>query len=219
MPEGSRTIPRSRPPKRTKADAGQTPEIAPTIGKAAGELIAVSNRIRGCDACDRAQPQRAYGTGFPRARVLVVSEQPSVADLNTEGALTDEADALDKAFSALGVELTALYGTTAVRCGSAPASAPQVEACAIHLLLEIEAIEPTVIVACGPRAVDAIRALDGKCGIVVPEDTPQGTAVRLRPGLSMVPTEPMPQAVTKTDSKRRFWKDLQQIPTLLAGDA
>ena len=54
-----------------------------------------------------------------------------------------------------------------------------------------------VVVAFGPRAVEAVRALDGRCGLVVPDEIPQGRAVRLRPGLSLIATEPLPEGVTE----------------------
>ena len=218
MPPGRRTIPRApalrkpaRPP-HSDDDAAPTPLVA----KAAGELTSLAARIRACEACDRAGPRRAYGTGFPRAAVLLVCERPSAGDLDTEGVMSDESEALDKAFAALGIPLSWVYGASAVRCGSAPASSGQIEACAVHLLIEIEAVEPSVVVAFGPRAVESLRTLDGRCGLVVPEEIPQGRAVRLRPGLALVATEPLPEGVTKKDSKRRLWRDLQLVPELLA---
>jgi uracil-DNA glycosylase len=221
MPPGRRTIPRaaaprkaSRPPRDEDDDATPTPLVA----KAAGELTALAARIRVCEACDRAGPRRAYGTGFPRAAVFLVSEHPSATDLDTEGVMTDESEALDKAFAALQIPLSWVYGATAVRCGPAPASTGQIEACAVHLLIEIEAVEPSVVVAFGPRAVEALRTLDGRCGLVVPDEVPQGRAVRLRPGLSMIATEPLPEGVTRNDSKRRLWRDLQLVPELVAAD-
>lgn len=183
--------------------------------KAAGELLSLAARIRSCEACDRAFPRRAFGTGYPRAPVMLVSEHPTESDLDAESAFTDESTALDKAFSALGIPLGWVYGATAVRCGRAPATTEQVESCCVHLLVEIEAVDPRVVVAFGPRAVQAVRALHGRCGLVVPDEIPQGSAVRLRPGLVLVATEPLPEGVTNKDSKRRLWRDLQQLPELV----
>ena len=217
MPPGRRTIPRAPAPRKpSRAPREEDVTAPPLVAKAAGELLSLNTRIRGCDACDRSGPRRAFGTGYPRAAVLLVKEHPSASDLDTEAVLTDEAEALDKAFAALGVPLSWVYGATAVRCGSAPATPPQIEACAVHLLIELEAVEPSVVVAFGPRAVESVRALDGRCGIVVPDEVPQGQAVRLRPGLSLVATEPLPEGVTKKDSKRRLWRDLQLVPGLVA---
>jgi uracil-DNA glycosylase family 4 len=146
---------------------------------------------------------------------MLVAERPSEADLESGNAFTDEAEALDKAFDALGIPLSWVYGTTAVHCGAESPTADAIRACARHLLVEIEAVEPRVIVAFGPRAADAVRALDGSCGLAVPDELPQGNPVRIRDGLHMIVTEPVPEGVTNKDSKRRLWRDLQQIPALL----
>ncbi len=222
MPPGRRTIPRAPAPRkasRPPRDEDDVAAPAPLVAKAAGELTALAARIRACEACERAGPRRAFGTGFPRASVLLVSEHPSASDLDAEGVMTDEAEALDKAFAALQIPLSWVYGATTVRCGSAPASTGHIEACAVHLLIEIEAVEPSVVVAFGPRAVEAVRALHGRCGLVVPDEVPQGQAVRLRPGLSMIATEPLPEGVTRKDSKRRLWRDLKLVRELVAVSA
>jgi uracil-DNA glycosylase family 4 len=220
MPPGRRTIPRAPAPRKPSRAPRDDDALAPPIvAKASGELLALDVQIRTCAACERAGPRRAFGTGYPRAAVLLVKEHPSASDLDTEGAMTDEAEALDKAFGALGIPLSWVYGATAVRCGSAPTSSEQIEACAVHLLVEIEAIEPTVVVAFGPRAVESVRALHGRCGLIVPDEIPQGRAVRLRPGLSLVATEPLPEGISKTDSKRRLWRDLQLVGELVGSPA
>lgn len=217
MPPGRRTIPRAPAPRKpARAPRDDDATAPPLVAKAAGELTSLALEIRACEACDRAGPRRAFGTGFPRAAVLLVKEHPTVHDLDTESAMTDEAEALDKAFDALGIPLSWVYGSTAVRCGSAPASSGQIGACAVHLLIELEAVEPSVVVAFGPRAVEAVRTLHGRCGITVPDEIPQGQPVRVRPGLSLIATEPLPEGVTKSDSKRRLWRDLQQVPALIS---
>jgi uracil-DNA glycosylase len=146
---------------------------------------------------------------------MLLSDRPSEADLDTEGAFAEEASALDKAFAALGIPLSWVYGATAVRCGSGAVTTPQLEACSVHLLVEIEAVDPRVLLAFGPRAVDAVRTLNGRCGVIVPDEIPQGAAVRLRPGLTLIATEPLREGVTNRDSKRRLWRDLQQVPPLV----
>jgi DNA polymerase len=218
MPPGRRTIPRAPVPRKpSRSPHADDADPPPLVAKSSGELLALAARIRACEACERAGPRRAFGTGYPRAAVLLVKEQPSANDLDTEGAMTEEADALDKAFTALGIPLSWLYGTTSVRCGSAPATSGQIDACAVHLLIELEAIEPSVVVAFGPRAVEAVRTLHGRCGLIVPDEVPQGRAVRLRPGLQLVATEPLPEGITRADSKRRLWRDLQLVPDLVGG--
>ncbi len=217
MPPG-RSIPRppsSRPRKPKPPDEPST--ISSDVSKAGGELIALASRIRACSACDRACPNRAYGTGFPRAPIMLVKEHPSPADADAGEAFVDEAEALTKAFGALGIPLSWTYGATSVRCGSSQASSDQTKACAEHLLVEIEAVLPRVIVACGEKTLDALRVLDGRCGLRVPEEVAPGEPVALRSDLTLILTEPMPAAVTSKEPKRRFWQHLRLVKDLIGG--
>jgi uracil-DNA glycosylase family 4 len=183
--------------------------------KAAGELSTLWATIRACRACGRACPERAYGAGYPRAPIMLVSERPTKDDLESTNAFTMEAEALTKAFDALGIPPSWLYGSTAVRCGDGPAALDEVTACATHLLVEIEAIRPRIIVAFGTRAVDGLRALDGRCGLTFPAEIAQGEPVQLRSDLVMLETEPLPEGITRKESKRRLWRDLRGLPAHL----
>ena len=193
MPPGRR-IPRppdtppERPPLPEPSDASITADVA----KAAGELNVLAADIRGCDACGRAADARVFGTGYPRAQVMLIKDAPSPADFESGNAFTQEADALTKAFEALRIPLAWVYGSTAVRCGGPDPSADELTACSGHLVTEIEAVQPTVIVAFGPRAVEALRASNGRCGIRVPEEVPQGEPVAVRADLVLIATEPLP---------------------------
>lgn len=147
---------------------------------------------------------------------MLVKDRPSQADLETGNAFTSEAEPLGKAFEALGIPLSWVYGATALRSGSTEASAEELLACSEHLITEIEVVRPKVIVAFGPRSVDAIRALNGKCGMHVPDDVPSGEAVGVRADLMLLATEELPDGVTAKDAKRRLWRDLQVVPKLIS---
>jgi uracil-DNA glycosylase len=216
MPPG-RKIPRPppTPPKRPPPPEPVDVDLPPDAAKAAGELVGLAAVIRACEACGRAGPARALGTGYPRAPVMLLKERPSMQDLESGNAFTTEAESLTKAFDALGIPLGWIYGSTALRCGAGAASAQEVDACSVHLLTEIEAVLPRVLIAFGPAAVEAVRALHGRCGISVPPDVPQGSPVPLRAGLVLFATESLPDGITGRESKRRLWRDLQAVPKLI----
>lgn len=214
MPPG-RQIPRQPSPRPRRPEPPPDDHaLDPVTAKAAGELVALSAQIRACEACRRASPDRAYGTGYPRAPVLVVKDRPSKADLETGSAFTDEAEPLTKAFEALGIPISWVYGSTAVRCGSGDVMADETEACSVHLLIEIEAVSPRVVVACGGSALDSVRALDGRCGIGVPEAVERGDLVRIRSDLDLLYTVDLPDGVVQKEAKRRLWADLQALKNL-----
>ncbi len=208
MGPGKRAIPRAPSTRRKTQRPPDAPDVPPLVAKAAGDLIALASAIRDCEVCGGPDARFAFGSGFPRAPVMLVAERPTDDDLEAGAVFTAEADALDKAFSALQIPLSWVYGTSVVR---SDAGRP----CPEHLLAEIEAVEPVVLVAFGPRAIDGIRSLEGKCGIAVPDATPQGEAIGLRPGLVLIGTEPLREGVNHPDAKRRLWRDLQGIPALI----
>jgi uracil-DNA glycosylase family 4 len=215
MPPG-RKIPRSPSPKPVRPDPpADDVQIDPVVRKAGGELTTGWTHIRECEACERACPDRAFGSGHPRAPIMLVKERPSAEDLESTNAFTSDADALAKAFDALGIPVSWLYGATAVRCGPSAATHDQVAACSRHLLNEIEAVGPRVIVAFGARAGEAVAALDGRCGLKVPADVEQGRPVQIRSDLVLMVTEPLPEGITNRDAKRRLWRDLRALPTLV----
>lgn len=220
MPAG-RKIPRppATSPRRPAPPTDET-ELDTAVTKAAGELTAIWAEIRACDSCPRcSDSERVLGTGHPRAPIMLIKEHPSPEDLETTNAFTAEAEALTKAFDALGIPLSWLYGTAAVRCGTGPATGDEVKACSAHLLAEIEAVGPSVLVAFGPRAAEAVRSLDGRCGITAPEDVAQGSSSRIRSDLVLLVTEPLPEGITGREAKRRLWRDLRAVPGLLEARA
>lgn len=214
MPEGRR-IPRAAAQKPDLPPVDDAPPGPPgviaALEKAGGELAALSLVIRTCAACGRAGDDRALGSGHPRARVLLVRDRPADEDARTGVAFSSEAESLERAFERLGMPLWWSYGASAVRCGTRAPTDGELHACSSHLLVEVEAIEPRMIVAFGDRATAAVRALDGRCGISVPAEVPAGEPVGLRPGLELLVTEPLPLGLTEPESKRRLWRDLQTM--------
>jgi uracil-DNA glycosylase len=146
---------------------------------------------------------------------MLVKDVPSRQDVESGNAFTAEAEALTKAFEALNVPIGWVYGCAAVRCGDTEASSSELGACAGHLLTEIEAVQPRVLVAFGRGAVEAIRLLHGRCGINVPDEIPQGEPTPVRTDLVVIATESLPDGVTARDAKRRLWRDLQAVPKLI----
>ncbi|MEX0874968.1 MAG: uracil-DNA glycosylase family protein [Actinomycetota bacterium] len=209
-----RKIPRSpasRPQRPDPPpDAGET---APDVAKAAGELLALAAQIRECKVCGVGS--FVLGTGSPRAPVMLLRDHPSAADLESGGAFTDEADPLTKAFDALGIPAGWIYGTTVVRHQASVPSDDDIAHGCEHVLVEVEAVGPSVIVAFGERAAAALATLDGRCGLAVPDELGPGDPIRVRSDLVVLVTEALPDGVTQRDAKRRLWRDLQAVPKVL----
>jgi uracil-DNA glycosylase family 4 len=214
MPPG-RKIPRSpserpdlpAPPR----DAGAPPALRDQLEKAGAELRSLAADIAACNACGRAGDARVLGSGYPRARIMLLKDRPSEADATAGTAFVTEAPQLEKAFERLRIPVSWIWASTALRCGTSRAETDDIRACATHLLVEIEAVQPAIVVAFGDKALDAVRALDGRCGIRAPETIENGALVALRPGLDLLCTEPLPLGLTEPESKRRLWRDLRAL--------
>ncbi len=218
MPPG-RKIPRQPSARRSRPEPPtDTSEAIPEVVKAAGELMQLAAQIRECKVCGKAG-SFVLGTGSPRAPLMLLKGYPSLADLESGAAFADEAEALTKAFEALGIPLGWTYGTTAVRVAKTAAGAGSemdpIEHGASHLLVEIEAVGPRVVVAFGPEAAAVLSHLNGRCGLEVPADLPRGELVRVRTDIQVLVTETLPEGVTNKEAKRRLWRDLHAVPAAL----
>jgi len=218
MPPGRR-IPRAadvrKPAPDPPATAPPPAAVRRELEVAGGELSRLVGTIRACEACGRCSDERAFGSGHPLADVLLLKDVPSREDVASGAAFAKEAEPLGKAFERLGLPLVSVYGTCAVRCAGDGVTSDEIRACAPHLLVELEVLSPRVVVAFGPGAFEAVQALDGRCGISVPDEVPRGGSASIRRGLDLLVTEPLPQGVTLADAKRRLWADLQTLPSLL----
>lgn len=195
----------------------QVAPIGDVLAKAGAELSALAEAVLACTACQRCERPRTFGTGFPQAAVMLIKDAPSAEDIRTGTAFADEAEALSRAFAALEIPLSRVYGTTAVRCGDESASMDETKACSPHLLVELEAVAPRIVIAFGQKAADAVRLLDGQCGLSVPETLEQGQPTEVRAGLSLLVTEALPDGIRVPDSKKRLWRDLQLLPEMMKG--
>lgn len=129
-------------------------------------LAAAAAGCRGCELYERAT-QTVFGAGPPRARVMLVGEQPGDReDLAGEPFVGPAGALLDRALAAAGVARDDAYLTNAVkhffftergkrRIHEKPRAA-HVTACRPWLAAELAAVRPAVVVALGATAAQAI---------------------------------------------------------------
>jgi uracil-DNA glycosylase family protein len=152
-----------------------------TSGKAAPEpasippnadLIQLRQAAAGCRACDlwERATQTVFGDGSPRARIMLVGEQPgNDEDLAGKPFVGPAGKLLDAVLNQVGIDRRQVYTTNVVkhfkweprgkrRIHSKP-NAEQISACRPWLDAEISLIRPSVIVCFGATAA---RALLGK---------------------------------------------------------
>lgn len=118
-----------------------------------------------CLACARANTRRSvvFGSGNPNARLMLVGEAPSETDDATGKPYTGPAgNLLDEALSAAGISRNDVWITNTVRCYAGrerngrtenrPAGAREISACRTWMDVELQMVNPQVILAIGAPA-------------------------------------------------------------------
>jgi uracil-DNA glycosylase family protein len=146
-----------------------TPESKPKIAaeaKSLAELDAAIARCHGCPLWARAT-QAVPGEGSPKARVMLVGEQPGdQEDLTGKPFVGPAGRVLDEALAKAGIDRKDVYVTNAVkhfsweprgkrRLHKTP-SQQEVAACLDWLLGEIRLVMPSIVVCLGGTAVRAV---------------------------------------------------------------
>jgi uracil-DNA glycosylase len=160
-----------RKPRARAVPEGSAPEPVDD------SLEALRDAAAGCKRCDLWKPatQTVFGEGPPRARIVIVGEQPGdQEDLSGRPFVGPAGKLFDRALEELGIERAGMYVTNAVkhfkfeirgkvRLHRSPDSAQQ-RACRVWLDGELERIRPGVIVCLGAIAAKAI--LGNKFGLM-----------------------------------------------------
>jgi uracil-DNA glycosylase len=131
----------------------------------------VRQAARGCRACRRSEQrsQVVFGAGDPNASLMLVAEYPSQTDDRTGVPFTGPAgDFLDELLEECGVTRDRIWITNVVRCyatetgraGDRIRGATQRErtACKIWMDLELQFVDPSVILAVGAPAAASLIA-------------------------------------------------------------
>lgn len=137
-------------------------------------------------------------TGDPLAEVALVKGEPEEADLSAGRALAgDDGDAAAKALAALGFDPAAVFATVSRQPRLAPAAVVG------RLSLQLEAVDPRVVVALDPEAAQDVGAIFG---------------VELRPGeaescrgRTLLALDGFSASLPDEDLKRRVWRQLQAL--------
>jgi DNA polymerase len=153
----------------TRAAAGIPPAHPAALAGERGGLGAAEDLIDGCRACDlwARATQGVFGEGSPRARLMLVGEQPGDReDLAGRPFVGPAGRVLDEALEAAGIDRADTFVTNVVkhfkwkpsgkkRLHDKP-NREQVKACRPWLDLEEELVRPELMVLLGATAAQAI---------------------------------------------------------------
>ena len=160
-----------RKPRTRTVPEGSVPEPVDD------SLDALRDAAMGCKRCDLWKPatQTVFGEGPPRARIVVIGEQPGDQEgLSGRPFVGPAGKTFDRALEELGIDRAGMYVTNAVkhfkfevrgkvRLHRSPDPGQQ-RACRVWLDGELERIRPEVIVCLGAIAAKAL--LGSKFGLM-----------------------------------------------------
>lgn len=152
-----------RKPRTRAVPEGSAPEPVDD------SLAALRDAAMGCKRCNLWKPatQTVFGEGPPRARIVVIGEQPGdQEDLSGRPFVGPAGKLFDRALEELGIDRAGMYVTNAVkhfrfevrgkvRLHRSPDPGQQ-RACHLWLDGELERIRPDVIVCLGAIAAKAV---------------------------------------------------------------
>lgn len=172
---------------------------------------------RGCRTCRRCDlragcTQVVFGEGNPHARLMFVGEGPGQQeDVHGRPFVGAAGQLLDRILAAVGIKRDEVYIANVVKCrppGNRLPTWEEAEACLPHLIAQIQAIRPKIIVCLGALATQAL--IDRKARIT----RVRGTWFK-RDGIMYMPTF-HPAALLRDEMKKRpVWEDMKKVKEAL----
>lgn len=173
-------------------------------------LTSIRSELGDCTRCSlhATRSRILFGSGNPRADLVIVGEWPSSAD-DGEGLLFSgkEGELLTRMLAAINIAMEDVYLTNIVKCKASEENMPQADqvgACAPFLRSQLEVISPKVICAMGPLAAHTL--LNTKTLLI-----------RLRgkfhsfQSIPVMPTFHPSYLLKNPEMKQAVWIDLQLI--------
>ncbi len=172
---------------------------------------------RECVACARCDlragcRQVVFGEGNPRAALMFVGEGPGLQeDVQGRPFVGAAGRLLDRIIAAMGLERKDVYIANVVKCrppGNRLPTPQEAEACLPHLLGQIRAVKPKIIVCLGALATQSLIDKDARITRV------RGTWFE-RDGILYMPTF-HPAALLRDETKKRpVWEDMKRVMAAL----
>lgn len=169
-----------------------------------------------CKLCTLGRTQIVFGTGNPKARLMLVGEAPGEEeDERGEPFVGRSGQLLTKIIEAIGLSREQVYIANVIKCRPPNNRNPEpdeVAACEPYLFRQIDVINPTVIVPLGKFAAQCLlKTID-------PITKLRGRRFDYR-GTTLIPTFHPAYLLRNPSAKREVWDDMKLVRAILQGDA
>ena len=196
-------------------EAGAAEATVALFTSQAAALAAVRADIGDCTRCKLhtlGRRQVVFGVGNPNADLMFVGEAPGAdEDVQGEPFVGRAGQLLTKIIEAIGLSRSDVYIANVIKCRPPQNRNPEqdeVDTCEPFLFLQIDVIQPKVIVALGTFAARALlRTLD-------PISRLRGRVFDYR-GAKLIPTFHPAYLLRNPASKREVWEDMKLARSIL----
>ncbi len=196
----------------TAAFAGVPPSAPspPPVAERAAAMAQVRADLGDCQRCKLA-PHRTslvFGNGALQARLMFIGEAPGAnEDLQGQPFVGAAGKLLDRMIAAMGLRREEVYVSNLLKCRPPRNRDPEpdeVQSCSPFLRRQVAVVGPTVLVALGRFAAQAL--LEDKRPISKLRGTWQSFA-----GIPLMPTFHPAYLLHNPAEKKKVWADLQQV--------
>ncbi len=205
-----------------KAEAGpggpQEQEDDMAVAEKAGQLEQLAQEVVQCRKCDLGslRTNTVPGEGSPNARIMFIGEAPG-ADEDAQGRpfVGRAGQLLDRIIEACGLKRSDVYICNILKCRPPDNRDPRAEeiiACLPYLQMQIEIINPEIIVALGAHAARTLLNTPESIGQL------RGRFHEYYPGIGRPPIKLMATYHTayllrnySEENRRRVWEDMKKV--------
>jgi uracil-DNA glycosylase family 4 len=143
------------------------------------------------------------GSGHPQADIFLLKYAPQPAEIEEGVAFYGRSGgALMKSLKRLSIDPLAVYGTLCVKCPVADTSLAD-PACVARVLEELLIVQPKIVVAMGPDALQTLNELE--VPLARPIAAELGELQQLTPSIAALYVPNIDEALDEEDAKREFW--------------
>jgi uracil-DNA glycosylase family 4 len=211
-PPESRTTRRARSARpRGAAGIGGSPDQIQDayLKRAIAEIGALNDEILGCERCGAEGTLPVMSSGSPQAQIMLVKWSASLAERQEGVAFFGRAGtAILKSVQRLGIDPLDLYGTLCVKCRHEDPGAVA-DLSTAWLSRELQIVLPKLVVAMGPRALEALNRLDYP--LSEPLRPEPGAVQRFTPTIEAIFVPDIDESLDEQGAKRAFWAAFRAI--------
>ncbi len=173
------------------------------LERAIRELNSLTRELQACPHCPRGNLMPVLGSGHPQADIMLLKYAPVPSEIEEGVAFYGRAgSAIMKSLKRLQIDPLAVYGTLCVKCPLSDSSLADF-ACISRVVEEIAIVQPKIVVAMGPDALNTLGEMD--IPLARPLQARTGEIQQLTPAIDVLYVPDIDDSLDEQAAKSEFW--------------